>query len=261
MTEPRPSYELCTARTEDEVRDAQRLRYKVFVEELGGDGDGVDHDAGLECDDFDPYFDHLVLYDRNLPQGDQAVGAYRVMRDDQAAVLGRYYTESEYDLTALKQSGRKLLELGRSCVHADYRGGAALARLWVGLLNYSSAHAIDVMFGVASFHGTDLDRIKAPLSLLHHKYLAPPALRTRVLEDVYRSANLVPFDRIDEQEAMKNMPALIKSYLRLGGVIGDGVFVDAPFNTCDVCIIVDLEKVPAKQRQTYEKLAARGARA
>jgi putative hemolysin len=257
MPESSPRYELIIAETEDQVRDAQRLRYHVFVEELGGDGIDVDHENKLERDEFDTYFDHLILYDRARPEGDQAVGAYRVMRDDQADVLGRYYTDAEYDLAPLKTCGRKLLELGRSCVHKDYRGGSALPQLWVGLMNYSDAHGIDVMFGVASFHGTNLDAIRLPLSHLHHNHLAPPELRTRVLDRFYQSADLMGPAEIDEKAAMKAMPALIKAYLRLGGVIGDGAFVDEAFNTTDVCIIVDMAKVPAKQRAMYERLARR----
>ncbi|MBV7409543.1 GNAT family N-acetyltransferase [Maritimibacter sp. DP1N21-5] len=259
MSAVSPRYELRIAETMGEVRDAQRLRYQVFIEELGGSGPDVDHEARLERDEFDAHFDHLVLYDRNRT-GDQAVGAYRVMRDDQAARIGRYYSESEYDLSALKASGRKLLELGRSCVHRDYRGGAALAQLWVGLLNYTDAHAIEVMFGVASFRGTELQAIREPLSYLHHFHLAPPELRTRVLDAFYQSADLLAKDQIETREAMSQMPALIKAYLRLGGVIGDGAFVDEPFNTTDVCIIVDLPKVPPKQRAMYEKLARREGR-
>ncbi|MAM61263.1 GNAT family N-acyltransferase [Maritimibacter sp. UBA3975] len=261
MSDSSPRYELLIAETEDDVRDAQRLRYQVFVEELGGDGVDVDHENRLERDEFDRYFDHLILYDRARAEGDQAVGAYRVMRDDQAEALGRYYTDSEYDLTPLKTCGRKLLELGRSCVHPDYRGGSALPQLWVGLMNYSDAHGIDVMFGVASFHGTDLDAIRLPLAHLHHNHLAPPELRTRVLDEFYESADLMDPAEIDEKAAMKAMPALIKAYLRLGGVIGDGAFVDAAFNTTDVCIIVDMAKVPAKQRAMYERLARREASA
>lgn len=260
MTTPKPIYELSIAQSEDDIRDAQRLRYRVFVEELGGTGEDVDHEARLERDAFDPYFDHLILYDRARPVGDQAVGAYRVMRDDQATSLGRYYTEAEYDLTPLKNSGRKLLELGRSCIHPEYRGGSALAQLWVGLMNYSDAHGIEVMFGVASFHGTDLAAIAEPVAHLHHSHLAPEELRTRVLDAHYESADVVPADEIDEKAAMKAMPAMLKAYLRLGGVIGDGVFIDRPFNTTDVCIIVDVSKVPPKQRELYEKLAAREAR-
>lgn len=253
----KPKFELRIAENDTEVRDAQRLRYAVFVEELGGDGIDVDHEERLERDEFDPAFDHLILYDRARPDGDQAVGAYRVLRDDQLHALGRYYSESEYDLSRLKASGRKLMELGRSCVHPDYRGGAALAQLWVGLLNYTSRHEIEVMFGVASFHGTDLNQIAAPLSLLHHRYLAPEELRARVLNAYYQSADIIPLADLDEGAAIKQVPALIKAYLRLGGVIGDGVFVDKPFNTSDVCIIVDLAKVPKRQRAMYEKLAAR----
>lgn len=257
MSDCRPQYELRVVSDGPEVEDAQRLRYTVFVEELGGAGDAVDHEARLERDSFDPYFDHLVLFDRNRPEGDQAVGAYRVMRQEQAEALGRYYTESEYDISRLKASGRRLLELGRSCVHPEYRGGKALSRLWAGLLDYTRAHEIDIMFGVASFHGTDLETHRAPLSLLHHRFMAPPELRTRVVDACYQSANLMPLEEIDELAAMRAMPALIKSYLRTGGVIGDGVFVDVPFNTIDVCIITDLQNIPEKKRRTYEKIAAR----
>lgn len=260
MTSAAPIYELRVSQDPEDIKDAQRLRYRVFVEELGGTGPDVDHDARLERDEYDSAFDHLLLYDRARPAGEQCIGAYRVMRDDQAAKLGRYYTDSEYDLTPLKASGRKLLELGRSCIHPDYRGGSALPQMWVGLMHYSDRHKIDVMFGVASFHGTDLEAIKLPLSYLHHNHLAPKALRTRVLEGLYNSADLMRPEEIDEKAAMKAMPPIIKAYLRLGGVIGDGAFIDKPFNTTDVCIIVDMAKVPPKQRAFYEKLAARDTR-
>ncbi|MGR3363144.1 MAG: GNAT family N-acetyltransferase [Maritimibacter harenae] len=260
MPKSSPCYELRIAETDDDIRDAQRLRYTVFVEELGADGANVDHAARLECDAYDPFCDHLILYDRNRPAGDQAVGAYRVMREDQAAAFGNYYTETEFDLTALKTSGRKLLELGRSCVHADYRGGSALSQLWVGLMKYSDALEIDILFGVASFHGTDPDAIALPLSHLHHSHRAPEELRTRVLPAHFTSADRMPADRIDPRAAMREMPPLIRAYLRLNGKIGEGAFIDHAFNTVDVCIIVDLHQVPPKQRATYEKLALREGR-
>lgn len=256
MAKAAPQFELRLARAEEDLRAGQRLRYDVFVEELGGDGALVDHDARLERDAFDPYFDHLLLFDR-AAEGCPCVGAYRVMRDDQAAKMGRYYSEDEYDLTALRNSGRKLLELGRSCVHADYRGGSALAQLWAGLLDYLSAHEIEVMFGVASFHGTDIDQLKQPLAHLHHSYLAPEELRVKVLPEHAQSMDLMPAEEIDEREAMRDMPSLIKAYLRLGGRVGEGAYIDKPFNTTDVCILVDMAKVPEKQRKVYARIAAR----
>jgi putative hemolysin len=250
MLKPDPEFEICLATDEADIRAGQRLRYDVFVEELGGSGPLVDHEARLERDEFDPFFDHLLLRDRARP-GAPAVGVYRLMRDDQMPAAGRYYSEAEYDLTALKASGRRLMELGRSCVHPDYRGGEALKRLWQGLLDYTLNHGIEVMFGVASFHGTDIDALRLPLSYLHHDHLAPEALRTRALAPHYQRMDLMASSDIDRKAAMRQMPALIKAYLRLGGTVGDGAFVDRPFNTTDVCIIVDLERVPPRTREMF----------
>lgn len=256
MSKTTPEFELRLARDEAEVRAGQRLRYEVFIEELGGNGALVDHANRLEIDEFDPYFDHLILYDR-AREGDQAVGVYRVMREDQMARAGRYYTESEYDVSRLKASGRRLLELGRSCVHADYRGGQALKRLWQGLLGYVEDNDIEVMFGTASFHGIDMAPLKLPLALLHHYYLAPEELRVRVLPEHYQTMDLLAKTEIDPVAAMREVPALIKAYLRLGGFVGEGAYIDLPFNTTDVCVVVDIARVPERVRAVYARGSSR----
>lgn len=251
-------FQITLATTPEDLRAAQRLRYEVFVEELGGDGALVDHDARLEKDEFDPYYDHLILIDNRRDRAalDHVVGVYRLLRSDQADALGKYYSEGEYDLTPLKSSGRKLLELGRSCVHADYRGGTALLHLWNGLAKYVLANEIDILFGVASFHGTDLQSLAQPLSYLHHNHLAPQELRVRVQPEHFASMDLLPRDQIDRKAAMLATPALIKGYLRLGGFVGEGAFVDHAFNTTDICLLMDTDKMNAKSRAMY----TRGAR-
>jgi len=246
----KPQFELRLAAGETDIRAAQRLRYEVFVEELGGDGAMVDHEARLEADAYDAHYDHLLLFDHARP-GSPAVGVYRLMRDDMVHRVGRYYSEDEYDLDVLKRSGRKLLELGRSCVHADYRGGPALMELWRGLLAYVETHGIEVMFGVASFHGTAVAAHAAPLSLLHHRHLAPPALRVRAQPEHFQRMDLVAEPEIDRVAAMRAVPALIKAYLRLGGYVGEGAFIDVPFNTIDVCIVVDIAEIPEKVLAFY----------
>ncbi|MCB1339229.1 MAG: GNAT family N-acetyltransferase [Maritimibacter sp.] len=245
-----PDFELRLARGEDDIRAGQRLRYEVFVEELGADGANVDHAERLERDAFDPRVDHLLLFDRARP-GAPAVGVYRLLRDDMLAAGEEFYSAGEYDLSALTGSGRRLLELGRSCVHADYRGGAALMQLWQGLLAYVDRHGIEVMFGVASFHGTDVAAHAPALSLLHHRHLAPPELRVTALPRHFQPMDLIPEAEIDRPAAMRDVPALIKAYLRLGGFVGEGAFVDAPFNTIDVSIVVDIARVPEKTRALY----------
>lgn len=246
----------CDAR---DLRAAQRLRYEVFIAELGGDGDMVDHAARLECDAFDPIFDHLVLVDPVVEAagGDHVVGVYRLLRSDALPEGGRFYSENEFDLTALRVSGRRLLELGRSCVHPAYRGGTAMFLLWNGLADYVLEHQIEVLFGAASFHGTDVTAMAGPLSLLYHSYLAPQALRVVARAAHRQRMDLIPAADLDRKAAMAAIPALIKAYLRLGGHVGDGAWIDAAFNTTDVCLIMDTQRMSAKHREFYLRKQAR----
>ena len=244
-------FEVRLAASDAELRAAQALRYRVFVEELGGDGPMVDHVARLEKDRFDPFFDHLLLLDKT--KSDAVVGVYRLLRDDQASAAGQFYSEDEYDLSVLKTSGRRIMELGRSCLDADYRGGPAMYHLWNGLAQYVAEHGIEVLFGVASFHGTDPAPLAQSLSLLHHRHLAPEELRVRTRPEHFQRLDLIDYDQIDRRAAMLNVPALIKAYLRLGGYVGEGAFVDHAFNTTDVCLIMDTQRLNAKQKSIYAK--------
>lgn len=248
---PPPDYEVRLAADTAELRAAQRLRYRVFVEELGGGGLMVDHEAGLETDRFDAWFDHLLLVDRALPGPAEAqvIGVYRLLPEGRAAQAGQFYSEDEYDLAPLRASGRHLLELGRSCIDARYRGGEALLHLWQGLAGYVVDHGAEVLFGVASFHGTDPAALAAPLSLLHHRHLAPPELRARSL--VHQPMDLIAPEALDRRAAMLQIPPLIKAYLRLGGHVGDGAYVDHAFNTTDVCLIMDTARMSAGRRALY----------
>ncbi|MEZ5769366.1 MAG: GNAT family N-acyltransferase [Paracoccaceae bacterium] len=250
MTRHKPDFELRLARDAADIRAGQRLRYAVFIEEMGGDGPLVDHSAGLERDALDDRADHLLLFDKAAP-GAPAVGAYRLMRDDMLRPGECFYSAGEFDLSPLTGSGRRLLELGRSCVHPAYRGGPGLMRLWQGLLDYVERHGTEVLFGVASFHGTDPAPFAPSLSLLHHRHLAPPELRIRAIGENARPMDILPEAEIDRPAAMRAVPALIRAYLRLGGYVGEGAWIDRPFNTVDVGIVVDIAEVPEKMRALY----------
>jgi putative hemolysin len=260
MTPDAPPYALRLAATDEDLTAAQRLRYEVFVAELGGDGPLVDHEARLERDAFDPHFDHLVLVDpRRDPAGlDHVVGAYRVLPGDRRAAAGQFYSESEYDLTPLLTSGKRLLELGRSCVHADHRGGTAMFHLWNGLADYVLDRNIEVLFGVASFHGTDVSALAQPLAWLHHHHLAPAGMRVSARAPYRQDMNLVAAEKLDRKLAMSATPALIKAYLRLGGFVGDGAFIDHAFNTTDVCLVMDTGQMSARHREFYIRKAGQG---
>lgn len=255
MTPDTTQFEVRLAVSEADILAAERLRYRVFVEELGGDGPLVDHAGRFERDEFDPVNDHLILVDTTRDAGtlEHVVGVYRLLRSDQAAAFGRFYCDSEYDLGPLRASGRRLLELGRSCVDARYRGGAAMFLLWNALADYVLDHGIEVLFGVASFHGTDVEALKLPLSWLHYHHLAPEAIRVRALPTHYQRMDLIPPEMLDRRAAMVAMPALIKAYLRLGGFVGDGAFIDHAFNTTDVCLLMDTAAMSERHKGFYTR--------
>jgi L-ornithine Nalpha-acyltransferase len=254
-----PSYSLRLAAGQADLKGAQRLRYRVFVEEMGGDGPLVDHATRLERDEFDPLFDHLLLIDPRIDpaMGNHVVGAYRLLPSDRVGA-GQYYSEAEYDLSVLRDGGRKLLELGRSCVHPDHRGGTAMFHLWNGLADYVLERDIEVLFGVASFHGTDASDYAQALSWLHHHHLAPPALRVQARAVGRQAMNLVAPEALDKVAAMATTPALIKAYLRLGGFVGDGAWLDHAFNTTDVCLVMDTGRMSEKHRAFYLRKQGRG---
>lgn len=240
--------------SEQDLMAAQRLRYRVFVEELGGNGTLVDHENRLERDEFDPIVDHLCLIDtrRSAAELDHVVGVYRLLPGDRAASFGRFYCDSEYDLTPLRKTDRKVLELGRSCVDPEFRGGSAMFLLWNALADYVLDHGIEILFGVASFHGTDPAMLAPSLSWLHHNALAPQDLRPVARPDGFQSMDLIAPDQLDRREAMVGMPALIKAYLRLGGLVGQGAYIDREFNTTDVFLIMDTKAMSEKHRKFYE---------
>lgn len=261
MTIDSAALTLRLAHGDRDLRAAQRLRYEVFVEELGGDGPLVDHANRLEVDAFDPFFDHLLLIDpRRDAQGlSDVVGVYRLMSPDKFVEAGRYYSETEFDLAALKSSGRRLLELGRSCVHRDLRGGAAMFLLWNGLADYVLERGIEVLFGAASFHGTDATALAQPLAFLHHHHRAPEGLRVTPRPEHGQRMDLLPPAEVNRAAAMAGIPALMKAYLRLGGFVSDGAWIDRDFNTIDVCLVMDTARMSVKHRDFYTRKQGRGA--
>lgn len=252
-------YSLRLASGARDLRAAQHLRYQVFVRELGADVPQADHEAELERDGFDPHVDHLLLIDNRADPATLAdvVGVYRLLPPDRLALTGGYYCASEFDLTPLLTSGRRLLELGRSCVLPEHRGGPGMYLLWQGLANYVLERGIDVLFGAASFHGVDAGLLAQPLAWLHHHHLAPAPLRVTPLPGGSLPMGLVPPDKLNRTKAMAAMPALIRAYLRLGGFVSDGAFVDAAFNTIDVCLVMDTAQMSEKHRAFYTRKSGR----
>jgi putative hemolysin len=242
-----------------EVEAAQALRYRVFYDEMGAHADAATRTARRDMDQFDAVADHLLVLDHDLGDGPAAVvGTYRLIRREGAAKLGRFYSESEYDIATLASYPGEVMELGRSCVAGPYRTRGTLQLLWRGIAAYVFRYRIDLMFGCASLPGTDLDQLAPQLSYLHANHLAPPALRPRALPERYQAMDRMALGAAETRAALHDLPPLIKGYLRLGGFVGDGAVIDAQFNTTDVCIVVKTELVTEKYAKHYERTVGGG---
>ena len=255
-----PVYEVRLARDAVDLKGAQRLRYQVFVEELGARCESADHAQRLESDALDPFFDHLLLIDRSVDPATlgHVVGVYRLLPQDRAQELGRFYSDAEYDLSPLRASGRKLVELGRSCVHPAHRRGPVMLLLWNGVAEYVLERGIEILFGVASFPGSDPAVHAEALSYLHAHHRAPAPLRVAVRPGPQaQRMDLLDPDTLDRARAMNAIPPLIRAYLRLGGFVGEGAYIDTDFNTTDVCLIMDTSRMSERAVDFYTRKTPR----
>ena len=240
------------ARSDAEVVAAQRLRYRVFYDEMAAKPVGNMAAEQRDFDQFDSICDHLLVLDSELGSGpDAVVGTYRLLRRSVAEQNGEFYTAGEYDISKILAVPGELVELGRSCVDARYRSGATVQALLRGLSAYIDQYAIKIMFGCASLHGTDPAELATQLSCLHHHHLAPENLRPRALEQLYVEMNLVAKTDVDVRRGTASLPPLIKGYIRAGCRFGDGAVVDIQFNTTDVCVVLDVAAMNNKYRQRF----------
>jgi putative hemolysin len=260
--------EVRLAANEAEVDAAQALRYRVFFEEMSARPSAAVAAARRDRDSFDAYCDHLLVIDhKNGTGADAVVGTYRLLRRSAAARHGGFYTATEFDIAPLIAHPGEILELGRSCVEAAYRNRPTMQLLWRGIATYVFRHDITLMFGCASLPGTDPRALAVPLSFLHHYHLAPRHLRARALPDRFVDMNMLPPAEVDADAAMAQLdaraaiaalPPLIKGYLRLGGLVGEGAVIDHQFNTTDVCIIVVTDRVTEKYFNHYQRQVGGG---
>ena len=240
-----------------DVLSAQRLRYEVFYEEMSAKPSVIAGMRRLDQDPYDAICDHLLVVDRSGETGPNpkpwtstrrpsVVGTYRVLRQEVAQRSLGFYTQSEYDiapLVAAKSPRYRFMELGRSCVLAPYRTKRSVELLWHGLWTYVREHKVDVMIGCASFEGTDPEAHAMALSFLHHHALAPAEWRCRAHSNLYVPMDRLPAEQVNVKAALKELPPLIKGYLRLGAFVGDGAVIDRQFGTTDVLIILPVEKI------------------
>jgi putative hemolysin len=250
--------EVRLAETEGEVEAAQRLRYRVFYEEMAAISSPAMRESRRDFDKYDAFCDHMLVVDREAFDDDgqpAVVGTYRLMRDVDAVRAGGFYTSGEYNISGMLarvDEGSKLLELGRSCVLKQYRSKpSTMQLLWRGIGVYLRRFSIDVMFGCASLPGTDPKALALPLSYLHHMHGMTGEGRVRALPELYVDMNIMPKDAIDKKEALRALPPLIKGYVRAGATVGDGAVIDLQFGTTDVFIYFPVSKMSDRHKSRF----------
>ena len=251
------------ARNVREVEAAQAIRYRVFAEEMGATMSSENARRRRDVDAFDAFCDHLLVLDTGIDGDceDQIVGTYRLLRDTVAAANGGFYSTSEFAVGELvaRHPEKRFMELGRSCVLPAYRTRRTLELLWQGNWAYSLRHGIDVMFGCASFAGVRPEAHAMALSFLHHRCAASGEWRVSALPGLRRSMDLMPAEAVDPRKALSALPPLVKGYLRLGAMIGDGAFVDHAFRTTDVMVVLPIARINHRYVNYYGADAGRFA--
>ncbi len=236
---------LSLASNEDEVRAAQALRFRVFAEEMGARVKS--REPGLDQDLFDPYCDHLLV--QNDETG-EVIGTYRILRPEQARQLRSYYSDTEFDLTRFNSLRSQLVEVGRSCVHPDYRTGAVITLLWAGLAQYMQTRGYQYLMGCASMTMADGGHLAASLyQQLSLTHLAPAEWRVTP-----RCA--LPLAALNQQLKVE-IPPLIKGYLRLGAMICGEPAWDPDFNTADFMILLPMQKLNQRYARHFLKTDVR----
>ena len=261
------SLEVRLATTAKEIRKAQRLRFKVFYDELSAVPNAGSLLSRRDVDDYDAICDHLLVLDHAVAPRPfrsakpKVVGTYRLLRQEVADRHFGFYTAGEYDIAPLIEAhpGLRFLELGRSCVLKRYRNKRTVELLWHGIWTYVLRHRIDAMIGCASLEGTDPDRLALALSFLHHHARAPEGWRARALPERYTAMDVLAKEAVDPKAALHALPPLIKGYLRLGASFGDGAVIDRQFGTTDVLVVLPVSAINPRYIEHFGPSANRHA--
>lgn len=238
----RPKLSVGLATHPDDIIEAQRLRYRVFAGEMGAKL--PTRIPGVDEDIFDRWCEHLVVRDDN---SGEVVGTYRILSPVNARRVG-YYSEGEFDLTRLQHLRPRLVEIGRSCVHPDYRTGATIALLWSGLSHYMQRNGYDYLMGCASISMADGGHGAASL---YHRLSRGKASHLSPLE--YRVFPRCPLPLAAlRQDAPAELPPLIKGYLRSGAWICGEPAWDPDFNTADLPILMPMARVAGRYARHFQ---------
>ncbi len=251
--------EVRIARTDEEVRAGQALRYQVFFEELGAHPCDVVKKEARDFDEFDEVCDHLLAFDNSKTGSERVVATYRLLREEVIKGQRDFYSASEFNLSNLYndhfrklKGNRQLLELGRSCVKFEYRTNVVMHMMWKFIAKYVERHKIGYLFGCASLPGINQDKLKVPLTHLYHNYKTPKEYNISAVNGLAQKMNYYPDGNYNKREALRALAPLIKGYLRLGCYVGDSAVIDEQFNTTDVFILLPVDRLESRYLSLFD---------
>lgn len=252
--------EVRLARTEEEIKAGQCLRYKVFFEEMGAHPSDVVKAEKRDFDRFDEICDHLLAFDNSKTGPDKVVATYRLLREEVIKSGADFYSSNEFDLSNLYRDSfrktmgdRQLLELGRSCVKFEYRTNAIMHLMWKFIARYIDRHNIAYLFGCASLSGIDQEKLKLPLTYLYHNYKTPDEFNIPAVKELAQKMDYYTEDEYNKKKALRSLAPLIKGYLRLGCYIGDGAVIDEQFDTTDVFILLPVDRLETRYLSLFDE--------
>ena len=243
------NYTIKIAESNFEIKKTQLLRYKIFFKEKKIKRTNLKSLLQRDYDFYDKISDHLIIIDNNRVVTDNVIGTYRLLRGNCAKLYKGFYTEQEFDISNLKKnfSNKNILELGRSCIHSEYRCGIILKLLWQGISKYIKLYNIKILIGCASFNGTNPNKYIDEFSLLHECFRLPRHYDVDSLQD-----NKILFTKnFDNFNIFNKLPPLIKGYLRVGGLMSKNFYIDREFETIDYCVILPTDKIVSRYKNKF----------
>jgi len=237
--------EIRLALNRNELYEAMHLRYKELLLSYN---ENNKNELEILKDEYDEQADHLIAVDLNTKK---IIGTYRFLRKDQLRQHQVFATEEEFNIEKIKEEN--IMEISRAVVSPEYRTGSTIILLLKGLVHYAYLHKVKYVFGTASFYGINPYKYSHALSYIYYNHLSPEPLRIKAVKDKGISLNIFPSEQTNPALAKKEMPALVKGYINVGTTFGEEVFIDEAFNSVDVFVLAEVEKINEKYISRFVK--------
>ncbi|MBP7215867.1 MAG: GNAT family N-acetyltransferase [Candidatus Omnitrophica bacterium] len=241
-------FEIKIAQSKKEIEQTLKLRHEIFLQELAGP-DTVQSENDQDVDIYDGVCDHLIVIDKIAHK---VVGTYRLLLGSKVGVNPGFYADQFFDITAIRNlaNSHEICELGRSCVHKDYRNRSVINLLWSGIAKYVKENNVRYLFGSPRFNSNDPYEVSRVFKFMKEKYYAPPEYRVHPKPDKAFKGLLTDVPLPSSREIFGNLPPLIKAYIRAGIVVCGPPAID-PLGSAVVCVLLDIEALPPSYKQHY----------